>query len=109
MPARREPAVGRERHRAAGVEPALLDALLGLALAAEAEELVVLQLLDDEGVVHLHELDALRTEAGLLVEVLRRNAAHLRRTDHWSHEEVPALVHLAPEVRRDDAHDRTIG
>src|SRR5262249_10285922 len=102
MAAGSEPTVGRERHRTARREPALLDALLGLALATEPEQLVVLQLLDDERVVHLHELDVLRAEARLLVEVLRGVAAHLRRPDHRPHEEMAALVDLAPEVRRGD-------
>src|SRR5262249_20686744 len=98
MAARGQSAVGGERHRAAWTEAPLLDALLRLALAAEAQQLVVLELLDDEGVVYLHELDILGAEARLLVEIPRRVAAHLRRADHGSHEEVAALVHLAAQV-----------
>src|SRR5262249_20920249 len=109
MPPGGQSAVGRERHGAPGTEPALLDALLGLALTAEAEQLVVLQLLDHEGVVHLHELDALGPEADLLVEMLCGVAAHLCGADHRTHEEMPALVHLAAEMRGGDAHDRAIG
>ena len=63
MAARDQPAVGRDRHAAAELEVAALDARLGLALAAEAEQLVVLELLDGEGVVHLHEVDVLRADA----------------------------------------------
>ena len=46
---------------------------------------------------------------GLLVEVLRGDAAHLRRTDHGAHEEMPALVHLAAEMRRRDPDHGAIG
>src|SRR5262249_11249613 len=88
MAAGSEPAHGRTRTRAAGCDPALRDPPPGLAFATEPEHLVVLQLLDDERVVHLHELDVPRAEARLLVEVLRGVAAHLRRPDHRPHEEM---------------------
>src|SRR5262249_45688022 len=98
MAARDEAAVGRERRASAGLEPAFLDRLLALALAAEAEQLVVLELLDHERIVHLDEIDVARPEARLLPEVRGAVAAHLRRADDRAHEEVPALVLLRPQV-----------
>src|SRR5439155_1221463 len=55
--ARDEPAVGRHRHAAARREVAALDRGLRLALGAQAEQLVVLELLDREGVVDLDEIE----------------------------------------------------
>lgn len=56
VPARDETAIGRHRHPAAEREIAALDAGLGLARAAQAEQLIVLELLDREGVVDLDEV-----------------------------------------------------
>src|SRR5438552_1429461 len=65
MPAGDEPAVGGDGHASPGLEVAALDRALGLAGAAKPEQLVVLELLDREGVVHLDEVEILGSEAGL--------------------------------------------
>src|SRR5256712_12493490 len=66
VPTRDEPAVRRHRHPPTQREVAALDRRLRLALAAEPQQLVVLELLDREGVVHLDEVHVLGAEAGLL-------------------------------------------
>src|SRR5438094_179334 len=73
VPTRDEPAVGRHRHPPAQREVAALDRRLRLPLAAEAEQLVVLELLDREGVVHLHEIHVRGAEAGM------RRVAHMAK------------------------------
>src|SRR5215468_2286536 len=60
--ARDQPAVGRHRAAAAELEVAALDALLRLARLTQPEQLVVLELLDDERVVHLHEVEVIGSQ-----------------------------------------------
>ena len=65
--ARDEPAVGVERDAPAGTGLAFLDELVALALGAEAEQLVVLELLVHERVVTERDADVLGSEPGGLV------------------------------------------
>ena len=67
-----QPPVGVERDAPARPGVALGDELLSFALGAEAEELVVLELLVHEGVVAVGHADVLGTEPGGLVALLGR-------------------------------------
>ena len=92
MAARDEAAVGVERDPPAGTGLAFLDELVALALAAEAEQLVVLELLVHERVVTERDADVLGPEAGGLVALERGVARHRRRPDDRADERVPARV-----------------
>ena len=70
--ARDQAAVGVEGNAPAERGLLLLDELLGLALRAEAEQLVVLELLVREGVVAEREVDVLGAEAGVAVGLAAR-------------------------------------
>src|SRR6267142_2490267 len=104
-----ETAVGRDRDASAESEVAALDCRFGLALAAQAEQLVVLELFDRKGVVHLDEVQILRAEAGLLVGGARGVDRHARRPDHRADEEMAALVALGLQLRGEHADDWPAG
>ena len=70
VPAGEQPAVGVERDAPARPGLALDDELLALALGAEPEQLVVLELLVDEGVVAVGHAHVLGAEAGRLVALV---------------------------------------
>src|SRR5262245_26468976 len=95
-----EPAVGVEGDAPAELRRALLDELLGVALRAEAQQLVVLELLVREGVVAVGDGDVARAEPRLLVGRARGVAAHARRADHRPEEGVAGAVGLGLEHRR---------
>ncbi len=68
----REQAAGRVRHPLAAVGVvAVLDELLGFALAGEPERLVREDLVRREAVVELDDVDVLRAEARLLIDGIR--------------------------------------
>src|SRR5262249_24010372 len=100
MAARDEPAVGVHRKAAAQLGGALLDPFLALALGAEGQQLVVLELLVGEGVVAERHAHVRGPGPGLLVGLPRRVSRHARRTDDRSDEGVPRRVTLALQRRR---------
>ncbi len=104
MAARDQAAVGVERNAAAELRRTGLDQLLALALAAEAEQLVVLDLLVGEGVVDEREIDVFRSDARLFVCLLRGVARHCRRADDRAEEGVARRVGLGLQRRRQHPH-----
>src|SRR5262249_22005198 len=93
--AREKAAVRRERNPSAERRAARLEEALGFARRAEAEQLVVFELLDRERVVALDEIDVLGAEPGLVVGFAGRIRRHLRRTDDGAQEGVARGVGLA--------------
>jgi hypothetical protein len=94
MAAGGEPAVGAERDATTEAGLAGGHQLVPLAVATDAEELVVHELLDGERVVDLHEVSIAGAEPGLLVGVGGRVSGHLRRSDHCADEHLAVGVGL---------------
>src|SRR5207302_168493 len=103
MPAGDQSSVGVEGDAPTERCRSLVDQLLTVAFGAEAEQLVVLELLVGEGVVAEREIDVVRTERGCFVGGAGRVPRHRRRTDDGTDEHVAGRIGLALQRRRDRA------
>ncbi len=102
-------AIGVERDAATEGGVARVEELLALPFGAEAEQLVVLELLVGEGVVAEGQVHVVRAQAGILVGQPSGGGAHGGRTHHRTEEGVAGRVGLALEGGGDRAHQTPVG